>query len=239
MSARTVLLDDGTEVVMALSGKPYFTDESGALLQPVYTDGAEAQARATADGIFRVWSTVFNDADSFPMFKGNYPLNEAAEQARAAWDTSNPESLRCWRKGMPLLMITPLPIEFTRDAEDIIIRLEEDDAQRRIQMNAGPAARPASQTILGVSTGHWEGNTLVVETTDIDFPFLDDRGAPQSGNVHLLERFTLNEAQDRLDYRITITDPDTFTRPFDLTRYWVWRPEIVVSRWDCQEYEID
>jgi hypothetical protein len=74
----------------------------------------------------------------------------------------------------------------------------------------------------------------VVETVNIDAPHLDDRGAPQSKSISLVEQFTLNEDQERLDYRITISDPETFTEPFDLTRYWIWRPEIEVQEWNCE-----
>lgn len=237
ISGQTILLDDGTEVITALGAAPYFTDpQDGSLLKPVYTAGAEENARKNANGIFRVWSTVLTDPAAFPLFKKyTYPLTEAAQQAKAAWNPRDPALLRCWRKGMPLLMITPVPIEFVPAGDDIVIRFEEDDAQRLIHMTAGNESRPDSGSVLGYSSGHWEGDTLVVETTDIDFPYLDDRGTPQSKDVHLLERFTLNATEDRLDYRITITDPATFTMPFDLTRYFVWRPEIVVGRWDCQE----
>lgn len=87
--------------------------------------------------------------------------------------------------------------------------------------------------MLGNSTGRWEGDTLVVEIVDIDAPDFDDRGTPQGSMIRLVERFTLNADQGRLDYRILISDPDNFTRPFELTRYWIWRPETVVQRWNC------
>lgn len=239
MNGRTVLLDDGVEVILALSGSPYFTalDSAATLLEPVYTQGAAELARANADGIFRVWTAVYGDPDSFPMFKGDYPLTAEAARARDEWNTQDEETLRCWKKGMPLLMITPVPIEFTRDGNDIVVLFEEDDARRRVYMNATDANRPETASLLGYSVGRWEGETLVVETTGIDFPWLDDRGAPQSDAVHLLERFTVNAAQDRLEYHITITDPVTLSRPLELARYWVWRPEVVVGRWDCQDRE--
>ena len=117
-----------------------------------------------------------------------------------------------------------------RSGDDILIRFEEDDAERLVHMSGNALTE---RSLLGNSTGRWEGDTLVVETVDIDASDFDDRGTPQGSMIRLVERFTLNADQDRLDYRILISDPDTFTRPFELTRYWVWRPEIVVQRWDC------
>jgi hypothetical protein len=236
LSGRNILLADGTEVLVATTAQAYFSDPSSdQILDPVYSSDVAAAARESARGIYRVWSTVLTDRASFPMFKGDYPLTESAAAARAAWNPAAEEMLKCWEKGMPLLMITPVPIEFQRSGDDIRIRFEEDDAERLIHMNADDAASPIGPTRLGYSRGRWEGSTLIVETTHINAPEFDDRGAPQSPDVSLVERFTLSADEQRLDYRILITDPATFTRPFELTRYWVWRPEIVVQRWDCQD----
>jgi hypothetical protein len=63
---------------------------------------------------------------------------------------------------------------------------------------------------MGDSVGHWEGDTLVVETTNFTDKVLY-RGAAE--NLHLVERFT-RVGPDEIDYRVTITDPTTFTRPW-------------------------
>ena len=166
------------------------------------------------------------------MFDGNYPLTESAQAVRANWDPAARALLNCWNKGMPHIMITPLPMEFVRQGDDILMRFEEDDAERLIHMSGPP---PDTHAFMGRSTGRWEGSTLVIETVTIDSPMFDGRGASQSREIETVERFTVDEAQDRLDYQITITDPVTFTRPVEMTRYWIWRPEIVVKPWDCEE----
>ena len=237
MSARNILLEDGTEVVIALSASPYFTDPAtGDLLEPVFDDAVTEAARATADGLFRVWATVLGDPDAFPMFKGDYPLTDAARATRDAWDPAANELLECWKKGTPLIMLSPLPMEFVRQGDDILIRFEEDDAERLIHMS-DDAPAPAAHSFHGHSTGHWEGDTLVVETMNIDAPDFDDRGTPQSAGISLVERFTLSEDRERLDYTLAITDPATFTRSFELSRYWIWRPEIVLRPWNCDELQ--
>ena len=83
-----------------------------------------------ADGIFRVWSTVMSDPDSFPMFRGGYPMTPAGEAALAAWNPLDNDLLRCDSKAMPLIMITPFPIDFVRQGDDILMRIEEFDARR-------------------------------------------------------------------------------------------------------------
>ena len=235
MYMSNILLADGTEALINIQATPYFTDpDDDQFLQPVYNSEVEQAARQDADGIFRVWSTVLGDPASFPMFKGNYPLTDAAAQTRAVWNPVADELLSCWKKGMPLLMITPIPIEFRKAGDDILIRFGEDDAERLIHMSSAGQTPPAEHSLLGHSNGKWEGSTLVVETTSINAQAFDDRGTSQSQNISLVERFDMNEEQDRLDYRISVTDADTFTEPFELTRYWTWRPEIAVEEWDCQ-----
>ncbi len=232
LNARNILLESGKEVVTLITAEPYFAAEGAGLLDPVYSESVEAEAQRTAEGIFRVWSTVMGDRASFPMFSGNYPLTEAAEQARAAWEPDSEDLLACWSKGMPHMMITPLPIAFERMGEDIRLRFEEDDTARTIHMS-GSVPPTDDYGLLGHSTGRWEDNVLVVETSNIDAPRFDDRGVPQSRDMTLVERFTLSEDEARLDYRVTITDPVNFTESFDLTRYWTWRPEIPVGTWNC------
>jgi hypothetical protein len=69
---------------------------------------------------------------------------------------------------------------------------------------------------LGDSRGHWEGNTLVVETTN----FSDHASFEGSTkNMRLIERWT-RLADDRIDYRFTVSDPETWTRPWSAAIPW-------------------
>ena len=75
----------------------------------------------------------------------------------------------------------------------------------------------------------------MVETQKLTAGYLADGGAPKSTQIRLLERFTLSDSEDRLDYRLTITDPQNYTDSFDTTRYFVWRPEIALGIYECEE----
>jgi hypothetical protein len=69
---------------------------------------------------------------------------------------------------------------------------------------------------LGDSRGHWEGNTLVVETTN----FSDQTTFEGSSkDLHLVERWT-RAADDRIDYRFTVEDPTTWTKPWSAAISW-------------------
>ena len=96
-------------------------------------------------------------------------------------------------------------------------------AYRRIPLDDRPHLPPHIRQWLGDSVGRWEGDTLVVDTTN----FTDRtsyRGS--SENLHLVERFT-RVAPDLMQYRITVDDPTTWTRP--------WTMELALVRQDDTE----
>jgi hypothetical protein len=83
---------------------------------------------------------------------------------------------------------------------------------RVFPLNERPHLPPALRQCLGDSRGHWEGTTLVVDTTNFNDK-TEFHGA--SEGLHLIERFT--RVDDRtLDYTLTIQDPTTFTRPWTI-----------------------
>jgi hypothetical protein len=238
MLARNILLPSGYELAFG-ANTPYFeAGRNGNLIGRSYDDSHVDEAIAAADGIFRVWATNMTDPAAFPMFKGNYPINDAARAEIAKWDPLDNDLLHCGTKGMPLIMITPAPVEFVRDGDTIRMRMEEYDSRRTIYMNAD-AVPPAEPSQMGFSRGHFEGATLVVETTGIQAQYFDPDGVPQSTEIELLERFTPTADYSRLDYSITVNDPVYFTEPFTLTRYFVWKPEMTVATYNCLERDWD
>lgn len=234
MNAQNILLATGYE--LAFGGNvPYFpAGKSGNLIGRSYDDSNVDEAIAKADGMFRVWATNMTDPAAFPMFKGGYPITDAAVSAIAEWDPLDNDLLRCGTKGMPLIMITPAPVEFVRDGDLIQMRIEEYDSRRTIHMNES-AEPPAEHSQMGFSRGRFEGETLVVETDHIKAQYFDPDGVPQSDRITLVERFTPNAEYDRLDYSVTVTDPVFFSEPFELTRYFVWKPEMTVASYNCLE----
>jgi hypothetical protein len=235
-----ILLEDGREVLLTVFSEPRWTGGgSGRFLEAEYSESVTQAALGSAEGIFRVWSTVLGDSDSFPILgEGSgqdYPLTESARMARDAWNSQDRTQLGCPAKGMLLMMNTPLPIALVREGTNIVIRLEELDAERLIHMDEDQVDRPEELSLSGYSTGRWEGNTLVVETSNVDYDVFDGAGTSQSADISFVERFTLSDDEDRLDYAVTVTDPQTFTEPFGLSRYWIWRPEMELRPYECDD----
>jgi hypothetical protein len=197
-------------------------------------DPAKA-AKAKADGLFRVWSWgrlergwwFFGDGQTFPLTK-------AALDKKAKWDEykDNPQ-LQCRAPGMPATMGNPYPIEFVRVGKNIEMRAEEFDVKRTIYLDGNTGAKVAPSD-MGFSVGRWESpTTLVVNTSKITYPYFNRVGASQSKAVTTVERFTIDDANGKLNYELTVTDPWALTKPFTWKGLWVWKPGEEVSVYGC------
>ena len=234
--AINMLLADGREALLDTPAARWTNNTVGTGLDETPgSPGADSSL-----GIFRVWSTdgSFLRTETRFLTEGgtlNYPLTEAARDAQATWDPLDPDNpfLTCMPKGMPTIMQQPNPVEFIDSGDQIVFLMEEFDTRRVIHMNDGDPDAPPSA--LGYSTGRWEGDTLVVHTSRINWPWFDQNGLPQSEAIETVERFTVNEEGSRLDYEVLITDPWLFTEPVTLAKSWRWIPGDAVLPFDCTD----
>jgi hypothetical protein len=239
MYARHVLLPDGRELLLNVGLEPRWGER--AVGDESLLMAREGDSSRPDLGIFRVWSHTRAIARLFPEVTDpavdiqSYPLTPAARAALAEFDraTDNPTA-NCTPKGMPTIMEAPYPIEFVRrPGGEILLRLEEYDLERSIYMRQNVARELPAASPLGFSVGRFEGATLVVITTRIDWPFFSQLGIRQSAAVEIVERFTPTADGDRLDYSMTVTDPATFTRPVVLTQHWLWLPSVQLLPYEC------
>ena len=98
-------------------------------------------------------------------------------------------------------------------------------------------------TFMGDSIGRWEGNTLVIDTTNVDTEtFLDSSGFPHSDEFHMIERWTISPDGQTITSVWTLTDPKIFKNPF--TRTVVYRKKDATDEKQrivenvCQNVEI-
>jgi hypothetical protein len=211
--------------------------ESAQTVSATADDEAVDAAVSAAHGIFRVWSNRERHwiQDSREWGVRVHPLQEAARLAQAGWNQPTDDiALQCIPAGMPEAMMMPFPIEFMEQDGDMLIHIEEWDNVRTIHMGDAATVADLPPSSLGTSLGHWEGNTLVVTTNNINYPFFDDRGTPMSEAVEIVERFTLSEDETRLDWTATVVDPGTFTEPVAMPElHWEWIPGEEVKEYNC------
>lgn len=224
-----LLLPSGAEMVEG-NREARWSDERigrGGLFEP--TAEAVAAAEAAADGIFRVWGRRTSGRPSQDQYSDL--LTERGRELAAAYygPTDNPE-WEC-RTGIPTHMFDPTPMEVRNAGDQIHIETLEYNVQRIIYLTDDrPEPSPSN---VGFSVGRWEGDTLIVETSHIDWPYFDPYGTPQSDQMTYVETFRVADDDSRLDYTLVATDPLMFTEPVTLERSWLWQPGVEMFEFDC------
>jgi hypothetical protein len=88
----------------------------------------------------------------------------------------------------------------------------------------------------GYSVGHWEGDTLVVDTIAFnDRTRIDEEGIVHSVKLHMVERLRKIDNGNAIENLMTIEDPAYFTAPWQARRTYIWRPDIRLSEYICEE----
>ena len=232
-----VLLADGREVLTHLSGVPRWTDNAIGDRQNVR--GTADDYVSPVDDIFRVWTTVESNT---PGYSSDPPLTANARTVLNDFDPLVDDPVvRCVSPGMPEAMtyIGPHPVGFVELPNgDIEIHIESDDNVRTIHMNADANAADQPLSPLGYSIGEWQGDTLVVTTTRLSWPWFKVYGivaAPQGDDMRIVEHFVLDRDEGTLTYSFTSTGPSTFTEPVTAEAYHVWRyrPGATVEPYEC------
>lgn len=153
---------------------------------------------------------------------GEIPYLPAAlakrNENRENWLTRDPE-VKCYLPGIPRATYMPFPFQILQSEKAFFINYEYASAVREVYLkNPGP---PETDSWMGQSDGKWEGDTFVVTVTGFnDGTWFDRAGNHHTEALRVVERFTMT-SPDHIRYRATMTDPQTFSRPWsvELTLY--------------------
>jgi hypothetical protein len=184
-------------------------------------------------------------ASGFGGARADLPLTEEGQRRVAEYnqllgpERANPAAY-CVDYGVPTMMELPgsYPIEFIHKPDQLTIIYEVENELRRIYI--GDRQLPPEQRIpsrAGYSQGRWEGDVLVVTTTDM----LDgrDQGAhPHSDQATIEERFAIetgDNAQQIMSYTATITDPVYYTEPFRIERMYERSTDSFMLPYRCPD----
>jgi hypothetical protein len=159
--------------------------------------------------------------------------------ASAAVSGDNPGA-HCVVYGMPTMMQSAggYPIEFIHRPEQLTIIYEVESETRRVYM-PGHGVPPEKRLPVrqGYSEGRWDGDTLVVTTTDLS-DGQDQRSYPHSEEATMVERMRLipdAKVGKILDYELTMTDPIYYTAPVTFTKRWMPLKDGHIMAYNCTE----
>jgi hypothetical protein len=145
----------------------------------------------------------------------------------------------CLPQGMTRSMNAPFPIEFVQTPKRVAILFEAWNVFHVVPLDGRAFPQHVEPTWTGTSIGHWEGDTLVVETRGFNGRTnLDTIGHPHSDQLHLVQRFTRTDDR-HLAYEVTVTDPVTYMKPWTNARTFTLRPDWEIMEYSCMENNKD
>ena len=129
------------------------------------------------------------------------------------WAANDPE-VKCYLPGVPRVMYLPFPFQIVQSSNVVLIASEYAGATRVVYMEKKEP--PPIDAWMGHSVGHWEGDTLVIESNTFnDLTWFDRAGNYHSDALKVVERIT-PMTKDALGYEATMDDPKTFTKPWTI-----------------------
>jgi hypothetical protein len=131
----------------------------------------------------------------------------------------------CMPTGVPGAYFVPYQWQIVQGVDKVVIMYEYPHLFRVIPTRGGPHQADLDPTWMGDSIGHWEGDTLVVDTIAFNDKTELPGGFKHTESLHVVERFRRAEFEN-LQYEATVEDPNVFEKPWKLTRTFPLRPEL-------------
>ncbi len=188
--------------------------------------GSAQTAEAQAPDLVGVWNGGFGarpvNGPNMPWTSENFPvLNERAIAFQGVFDEAIAPKYDCVPSASPALQYDPYFMEVVQWPDRVIFRYEKDDVLRNVWLDE--RAPPLNEyTVQGFSVGRYEGDALIVETTQFVFDitgFDDYNGIPSSQLKKVTERYWRED--DDLRMTLTVEDPLFLREPAAYTTRWL------------------
>ena len=197
-----------------------------------------------------IWAPVFTE-DRVPRLpgpdRGDYrglPVNDAARQVGDAWDADIQYQLegQCIPHTAIYMMRAPFSFEVLQSRNLFIMVSESFEQVRTVYLDGRdphPGGAPLSR--MGNSTGHWDGDALVIKTTHMEEGYIRRNGLPHSSQAVLTERLVRHSGSygDYLTMTRIVEDPVYLTEPLVRSLTFRYVPDGVLQPYPCIIFDFD
>ncbi len=164
------------------------------------------------------------------------PWNDMVQAGKIPFSAAE----RCYLPGVPAWNIfrsvgSPM-IFFVQTPEKVLMIYRSGNIARQVYLNVQHTQNP-QPTWHGESVGHYEGNTLVVDTfalLDHPLSFVDNFRTPHTDQLHVVERFQMTSA-DTIEVKVYVEDPGAFTTPWSARQILYRTDDGPLTEWRCED----
>jgi hypothetical protein len=169
------------------------------------------------------------------------PFQPWAQEVYDQRSSKDDPHTRCKPSGGPRMWHTPYGMEIIQlpEIEEIVlVMVGAPHSWRQIYMDGRSHPQNPEPSPYGHSIGHWDGDTLVVDSIGYTTGFWFSRGEPHTEQLHLIERIS-RPSFDKLRYEVTVDDPGAYTAPWTGGFYLDWDDGNEPFDYLCQENNLD
>ncbi len=219
----------------SILGKDLFKSDGAYYPLNIASRSVYAGNTAVATSIAGTWFSPSTEFFGFLGGAARWPMTEAGRAAVASLDPRATIQKDCVPVGAPTLMFYPVADTISVQRDRVVMKVDWMESERTVFLD-GRQHPPATQTSLqGHSVGRWEGDTLVVETSNFnEHPIGLSTSLPGSARRRLTERFRLGPDGKTLLYSGVIEDPVYLTKPVEWSGHWEYRPNMPHSNQKCE-----
>ncbi len=211
------------------------TKENGTVL-PLHiaapTLRTPRDARATS--LAGTWFSPFPQFRRLTGARGSWNATEKGRSAIAAWDISRASYADCIPVTAPTLMVYPVTTTIEINADTVVFDIDWMTSRRVVYTDGRSHPESAERTLQGHSVGHWEGETLVVDTVS----YADHKeglaiGLASGARKHTVERFSLTDDGRHMNYEVMLEDPEYLAEPIAHNSQLEYRPDLEPTGLAC------
>ena len=164
------------------------------------------------------------------------PWAQALYNERLKNNSKDDPTASCIIGGVPRSDVVPYPFKIIETSRMTVILYEAVHSYRQIFTDGRPLPQnDPTPTWFGYSIGKWDGDTFVVETSNIkDGGWIDNNGKPATDALRVTERFHRKDF-GHLDLQITIDDPKAYTKPWSIQVPFIFQADDELMEYICEE----
>jgi hypothetical protein len=186
-----------------------------------------------------VWEIPYTP-DMSRGLTGGLPFKPEGEAAFKAYDpTKFDYTGHCLPAGLTRLVNTPMPMQIVQGPNNVVLLFEGFASFIVVPTDNRAHPKKMEPTWYGNSVGHYEGDSLVIDSVGFnDKTKLDTIGHPHGDKLHVVQRYTRN-ANDSLSFEITVEDSEFYSQPFTNKRTFKLRRDWELMEYSCEENNKD